>query len=688
MRGAVLLAGAIAALASHAVEVRVRETPGGPKIHVDGKPVAPRFFFGSDKAMPSGEVSPFIETVGYCREAGVRFISTGTDFGWCADGEDWSLLDSVCDKILRTHPDALIVPRVVANGADWITERHPDWLMELSDRGKVECPSIFAEGYRDALRAHLAKFVRHLRDRYPNNFAGVHLAAQAYGEFFYYDSRGPWLHGYEPAELVAWRKYLSAHGESDAETAELPSDEERTAHTNGLLLDPVKDRRFIMFEQFEQDAMADFVADLAATIRTASDGKILSVFFYGYGFEHSDTLNGPAHSGTFALGRLLEKAAADIDILAAPLSYVDRKYPAPYLSQGAAESAAKHGVLWLDEDDTRTFLAVEGTADPATLAAGGWTLTTKEETLDQLRRNLSAAIRRGRASWFMDLPSAGWYADRDIWRVVEELRPADMAALGRMSPYDSTVALVLDERGMLCATERSLAAFRPLIYEGRSAFARAGVDFGQYLVDDALSGSVPAKVQVFLSTFFADADMRERIAAQRQARPDLTRVWCWAPGYLGPDGADVENVRLTTGFRVTRIAAANPEVTATSAGRALGLPETLKGIGMVDPLFAVEATDDETLARWPDGSSAIVRRKAGKGYEIFYGIPVWSSDTVKALAKLSPSSSYSDPVPFASVEVADRAVADDPVEVSSMTSAWSEFCAWFRLKVGFLLNIR
>lgn len=581
---------AFVAAESLALEVRVRQAPGGPQIQVDGKPVAPRFFFGCDKAMPAGRVSPFFETVGYCREAGVRFISTGVDFGWRADGEDWSMLDYTIDKILRVHPEALVVPRVVANGADWITENHPDWLMVLSDRGTVECPSVFSEGYRTALRTHLAKFVRHLRERFPDNFAGVHVAAQAYGEFFYYESRGPWLHGYEPAELAAWRAYLAARGEPDAATA--------------------------------------------------------------------------------------------------PLSYAERKYPAPYLTQSAAESAARYGVLWLDEDDTRTFLATDDTADPATLAAGGWSLTTKEETLDQLRRNLSSAIRRGRASWFMDLASAGWYADRDLWRVFEELRSTDAAALARSAPDAPSAALVLDERGMMCAAERSLAALRPLIYEGRLSFARAGLDVGQYLVDDALDGSAPARLQVFLSTFFADEAMRARIAAARTARPDLTRIWCWAPGYLGPTGADVENIRLTTGFTATRIAAANPVVTATAAGRALGFPERLAGIGTVDPLFSVEATDDETLARWPDGSPAVVRRKAGRGYEVFYGIPVWTPEAVRALAGFAPLSAFSPAVSFASAGVADRMDADDTVDVSSTTSAWSAFSAWFRRKTGFLMRIR
>ena len=46
MHGAILLMLSLLA-ATEPVTVRVRETRGGPQIHVDGRPVPPRFFFGS-----------------------------------------------------------------------------------------------------------------------------------------------------------------------------------------------------------------------------------------------------------------------------------------------------------------------------------------------------------------------------------------------------------------------------------------------------------------------------------------------------------------------------------------------------------------------------------------------------------------------------------------------------------------
>ena len=607
------------------VEVRVRPTPGGPMIHVDGKPVPPRFFFG---------VAHDTSTIGHCRDAGVRFISVAPSACWepPEKGDRWDALDGVFDRIIAVHPEALIVPRVHMNAPKWLLERHPDWNMRFSDGKDRQVASICAREYRELAATHLEKLVRHLREKYPNNFAGVHPTGQSFGEFFYQESLGSVLHGFEPVVRDAWREWLAAHGEAGAATAEIPTVEERLSRNGGMLRDPVADRRVIQFSLFEQEELADFVAALAAAARRGSDGKTLSMFFHGYGFEHTTVPNGAAATGDYGSERMLTKAAGNIDLLCAPFSYVNRKYLAPTMTQTAAESAVLRGVMPLDEDDTRTYRVEERNALEL---AGGWVPPTKEQTLRQLRSNLTACIARGRACWWMDLTGMGWYNDRDLWRVMEELRPLDVAMFARKKPFSPEIAILVDEFGMMFAAAGSRVAFEPLLKRARESFERCGAPYGQYFASDAIAGRVPAKLQFFTSTFFADEPARAAIAAQRQAQPDVTRVWCWAPGWLTNAGRDDTNILKTTGFRAQRIAAALPEVQAAAAGKALGFPDAWKGLWTVDPLFSVEASDDETLARWPDGSPAVVARKAGKGYEVFCGIPALPAKVIAGLAKLA-----------------------------------------------------
>ena len=226
---------------------------------------------------------------------------------------------------------------------------------------------------------------------------------------------------------------------------------------------------------------------------------------------------------------------------------------------------------------------------------------------------------------------------------MEEMRPLDERMLSRKARFTPEIALLLDERGMMFAAAGSRIAFEPLIKRAREGLERCGTTYGQYFVTDALAGRIPAKLQIFTSTFFTDDSTREAIAAQRQARPELTRVWCWAPGWLAKDGRNDANIFRTTGFKARRIPEALPEVTSTPAGKALGFPDSWKGIWKVDPLFAVEASEEEILARWPDGSAAVVVHKSGSGYEVFCGTPALPTKVLAGFAKLAGCRFYAEP---------------------------------------------
>jgi len=649
-----LLLSAIAPFPAEAeLEVRVRPTPGGPQIHVDGVPVRPRFFFG---------VAHDGETLGYCREAGVRFVSIAPPGGLCwtspEQGEDWSAMDKAFDRTLRHYPEALIVPRVYVNAPAWLLARHPEWKMRFrsgKDYGGVA--SVCAHDFRELAARQLERLVRHLRAKYPDNFAGIHPAGQSYGEFFYLESLGGDLHGFEPPVRDSWRSWLDARGEPNARTAEIPSAKERLSSASGLLRDPVRDRAVVLFSQFEQEELADFVAAMAAAARRGSGGKRLVMVFHGYGFEHTTVPCGAAVTGDYGSEYLLAKAAGDIDLVCSPLSYVNRKFLAPAVTQTAAESIALRGVMVLDEDDTRTY-RVSGQSELE--RAGGWKRPTKEQTVRQLESNLTACLVRGRACWWMDLLGNGWYADRDLWRVMEKLEPLDRRMLRRTTSYSPEIALLLDERSMLYAANGSAVAFQSLVKRSRENFELCGTPYGQYFATDALAGKVPARLQFFLTSFYADDAVVKAAARQRELQPGAVRVWCWAPGWISDTGRSETNVFRLTGFAVRRLPGAVPEAVATDRGRSLGFPTSWKGTGPVDPLFAAEALPEETLARWPDGSAAIAVRRNGSGLEVFCGMTAFPVQTVAAFARLAGCRRYAEPG-TAYVRVADGETFVEPI---------------------------
>ena len=603
------------------LEVRVRPTAAGPQIHVDGKPVPPRFFFYWAGSRSSETNAATLRTVA---AAGVDLIEVGIAHSflspkrervrWTAfEGpDDWSIADDQVRKAIEAHPNGKFLLRVFVNAPKAVLEANPDWCMRFEDDDAEKGPRMASPScrpYREAVCAYLKRAVKHFSETFPNHYAGIHPSGQNSGEFFY-DKAWTKLSGYDKHTLAAWRKWLAERGESAAATAEVPTPAERKAKEDGsVLLDPVKRRRVIQFNQFLQDEMSDFVAEMARACREASGDKKLVVFFYGYAWEFNALPNGPAASGHYGLMRLLEKAPRAIDILCGPIGYFNRRYPdgfAPVMS--AAETLASHGILWLNEDDTRTY------RDPRRdrLYTQEGTLTTCENNCKVMLRNTAQEAIRGLGSWWMDLYGHGWYDDPALWEVQRRLWPSERALLARPRPYTPDVAAIVGEQSQLHFSAGAQAVTRPLIYTVRGEFDKAGVRYGQYLLEDVLKNPPPAKVQVFLSANYLTSADRAALAKDRVEHPERVRVWCFAPGYLSDRGADEKGITEVTGFSVKRID---------------------KSGDKIRPFFSPDAEGGEVWARFPDGSPSVAARSAGAGMDVFCAIPELTADVIRRAAK-------------------------------------------------------
>jgi len=598
-----------------------------------------------------GPLGSFYTQIALARDAGVHLVSFAAPACWTPpeQAQDWSPLDALCRRIIAVNPSVLLVPRISANAPGWWLERQPDARMVYDGKTPYPISCVSDHAYRSAVCAHLEALTRHLRETFPHHFAGVHPCGQNTGEWFYYNSWERPLSGYDPATRDAFRAWLAARGVPDAATAEPPGHEARRAHPYGLLRDPAHERRLIDFALFQQEEMAGHVLAMAAACRRGSGGQALTLFFYGYGFEFAPLSNGAPTSGHYALGKILRHGAADIDILCSPISYTDRKWlgTAPVMS--AAESVMRSGILWLNEDDSRTYL------DPRKQAhtqEGG--LVNLQQTQQVMLRNTAQAALRGFGTWWMDLPGQGWFNDAAIWREIVRLRPVDEAMCRRPQPFTPEIAAIIDETSMCHLAAGSAVAARPLIYEGRAALGRCGAPYGQYLMADALAGKVPARLLFYLSAWCLDDAQRQVLAAQRRdniwttvtgwfGAQGTVRVWCWAPGYLRPERADLSGIAEVTGFTVRPAHVETAQATPTAYGRQRGLARAWGPTAKVTPLFTVEASGEEVWATYTDGSPAVAVRRAGTGYDVFVGVPQLTPELVHALARLAGIHCYTEP---------------------------------------------
>ena len=152
---------------------------------------------------------------------------------------------------------------------------------------------------------------------------------------------------------------------------------------------------------------------------------------------------------------LLDRAAGDIDILCSPISYFDRAWGGTAPAMNAAETVMRRGVLWLFEDDARTFLEPNKAAH-----AHEGVCKDLLQTQQVLQRNTAQEIVRGFACWWMDLPARGWYDDARLWEVMTRLGPFDRAMLKRARPFEPEVAAIVDEESMRGRFRRSCRSSR------------------------------------------------------------------------------------------------------------------------------------------------------------------------------------------------------------------------------------
>ncbi|HUS80955.1 MAG TPA: hypothetical protein VM283_06785, partial [Armatimonadota bacterium] len=322
-----------------------------------------------------------------------------------------------------------------------------------------------------------------------------------------------------------------------------------------------------------------------------------------------------------------------------------------------AESIRDAGIMWLNEDDTRTYLSGE-------TRYGG--VADLQQTRDVMLRNTAQAALRGFATWWMDLPAQGWFDDPAIWEELTRLAPVDRALLGRAKPFSPEIASIIGEDSMCHLAGGANAISRPLIYDARAALGRSGAPYGQFMLAQAIAGDVPARLQIYLAAWALTPEERERLRATRA--PGVTRVWCYAPGYLLPGGAQMEAMRELTGFTCLPVVPETVTATPTAEGIKLGLTDPWGPPGPIAPLFAAKATPDETLATWADGSCALAARRTDEGTDVFLGVPQLTPALVRALARLAEVHLFTDV--DASVWAADpylsiHAMADGPVTIAT-----------------------
>ena len=594
-------------------------------------------------------------------DAGVNFVSFGIDNFWDSDGREPNYKDlaAVFNAVLRVNPKARLIPRLLMypnRHFKWWRDLHAAHFMKDADGKSRGFVSISSELYRKQGVDTLKSFINFCEKNFREHMAGYHPGGGNSHEWFYGHSWRKEFTGYDAQTLKAWRKWLgNKYGSVEAlekawkksgignfNNVEIPTPSEREAP--GHLIDPASYASIVDFNQFLQDEMAETVLLFAKTAReSAGEGRLI-LFFYGYGFEFTRLRNGPAFSGHLALEKFIKSPY--IDCLCGPISYYDRYFGEGKSTMGATESVSDAGKMWFDEDDTRTYLTpVEDPFYLGKLPNRKRRKLTQKNSIEVIRRNLSQETIRNNGVWWMDLKDQNWYNDPVLWDQMRMFKKIEKNFLKNPEPYRPEVRLVMDETSLLYIGARgaSYSTVTYSLYWSRSELNRAGVPFGHYLLSDILEREEDsaAKLYIFTSAYALSSKQRERISKLK-----ASKLWVWAPGYIDLDNGNfsLKAVEEASGFKVkladSKIRA---NVISTKEGLDAGLPENFGPVDNLSVMFVPELkSGDVVLAKFSDGSPAVVARKGEGRADIFCATTAIPAALLRYAAHLSGAKVYTE----------------------------------------------
>jgi hypothetical protein len=627
--------GLIAALsfgqAAGVTEARIEMANGVPRLLLDGQVTVPFiFFYNTDIGGPEREAllrgQMQMAMAGGCHMYSLplrvprRPGTNDPSFAWP---------ERLLDRFVAVDPEALFLVRIYPG---------PDRGWELWKDVPAGELSTFADGSKGNLSLASALYLREFETdlraivrHFENSPYGPRIIAYQPGgpehEMFgdQYREKGPDL---SLANTTRFRQWLAEHYQADAAlqaawgrpdltlaTAEVPRPEVGRFPMHGgdrpmqVFYELPAQRNWVDFSAYASDLAATCVTDWARMIKEESGRRKLAAFFYGYTMELPGSF-----SGHYQVQRVL--ACPDVDILAGPWSYHDRRGGSPTSFMSLVDTIAAHGKLWFSEDDSRTSLLERKYLAPNWEASFNGPITSAdlEETLTVIGRNWRAIQTHRAGTWWMDLLAAGAFNHSALGELLKRSRDDYAVELAQPTPFRPEVAVIVDERSKEFLRSDWEANSWTMVLM-RHAMGKLSRSVGWYSLADFVAGvAPPCRTYLFANAFVVDDGQRSAIR-QRLRFEQARAVWIYAPGYLGPDGPDAGRVG-----RLTGIAVRHSPGSLGSSGEGLLQGLTWGREAEVQPRLVVHDELVEALGRYRDGNGVSTARTQAEGYEsIFVG---------------------------------------------------------------------
>ncbi len=628
----------------------IRAENGIPKLYINGEYTSPTIFFGNtDIGTNVTEQAILAANAGIHLHSVIYNLNFDDDY---TDEESYALknLRNCMDAIIKGDPYAKIILRV-NTGAYYNpnTIDENDWRnvdrIEYTDGSYAALASTASDKWAEEASLRLEAIVEYMRssELYADHLICIHLEK---GEWFEQDfrERGSDISKTNDKKFRLWlidkyktdeelnKAWGATHGFSGAcVPRDLPNNiSSDHSYPNTLLLLP-EETRFSDYIDYIGQLVSGRINQYAEVVKKASDNELLVIAFYGYLYELSD-----AQSGHYNMKMLL--ASDYIDGFAAPVSYdgrtgTDGAVGATSAYMTAVDSVSRHGKMWFQESDQRTFVN-SSPSDPFLPA-----LKSLNDIYMVHRREIGMGMVHINAMWAMDLGGTGWLLDPTIWTNLSDLsKKYDEYVNSLKSAPSFDAVFVVDEAAESVAGMPSYNVSRNLLGATRLEAYYAGVSAAFATMDDILNGKFSdASLYIFMNPYrISDSDAEK-----------LSSIVCGdnkTSVYMYGFGETSENaLSELTGMVFKKTKASQTIMRLTELGKNMNFIRS-QITNSVNPRFSVIEGQSEVYAEWQGGNSgdSFVLHKGNGWNSIFFGGTFLDRDNIRAICNIANVNIISD----------------------------------------------
>ncbi len=588
------------------------------------------------------------------------------------DKYDFEGLDLTLDAIFRQVPDAYIILQIGISPPVWWGRANPNeetrgYTGKLWRDYKASHSFSSEKWLIDTEKAFKAFFDHYKKTPYYKRTIGYVTIIGRYNEAFrwgYNSSNYQALTDYSTPELLGYRKYLQKrYGSVDKlnaarpmdaplasfEAAYLPTPEARMKR-DGYFVHPQRERNVIDYRMYWNDNHAEKIDRFTGIIRKFTGKDTIMGLYYGYVFSdaHGHNRTFSNESGHYGLAKVLR--SKNIDFLMDSMVHAQREIGNTGPTAGAPAANAMHGKLWLDEADIRTHLS-GGAAE----YSGARTMS---DSLAVLWRAFGTIQVNYSGLWWFPINGKNAYSDPLIWnaftRMYKEMEYTAQHPV--KADRKNTVAIIMDPQSIhFRHYSKNDSVCGNIITGLLGPIAKAGFAYDIHLIEDIEIIPDDYKTYIFINSFYL-SEAQRNIIKKRFAKNNNLLAFTYAAGYFTGNSdnsysCSLKNMQDLLQMNIVLSNDKNVIPDGKLAADLSGNPLTVdaKNPTALYPLFYVDDPAVKTLATFNKGSllgktaSAV---KQQNGYRTAYiGIPLWTPELLRGLAKIGGTHVYSSDVP-------------------------------------------